>query len=128
MEPAASYTPPVLGLAFASLFLFFFFNDTATTEIYTLSLHDALPILGLGPAVRGRRHGGENGQRRCKSCHIRHPGGARSEEHTSELQSQSNLVCRLLLEKKKKKQHQQKNYPRGSGAPNVPLTWYRAHY
>src|SRR3989475_12931293 len=80
MEPAASYTPPVLGLAFASLFLFFFFNDTATTEIYTLSLHDALPILGLGPAVRGRRHGGENGQRRCKSCHIRHPGGARPQQ------------------------------------------------
>src|SRR2546430_7457294 len=70
----------------------FFFNDTATTEIYTLSLHDALPIshrarlrcrveAAVGPQVG--------------------PAYARSEEHTSELQSQSNLVCRLLLEKKK---------------------------
>src|SRR2546430_10364751 len=72
------------------MFIFFFFNDTATTEIYTLSLHDALPIL--------------------LSAYLGHadPAGtywylhaARSEEHTSELQSQSNLVCRLLLEKKK---------------------------
>src|SRR3989475_3034101 len=76
--------------------LFFFFNDTATTEIYTLSLHDALPIFDdppgrVGhPAVRGR-------------ARVHHPPAAqrRSEEHTSELQSQSNLVCRLLLEKKK---------------------------
>src|SRR5256885_3801838 len=76
-------------------FFFFFFNDTATTEIYTLSLHDALPILTaawmlailvgslLPPGLGGR-------------------GGPRSEEHTSELQSPCNLVCRLLLEKKKK--------------------------
>src|SRR2546430_17162066 len=72
------------------LYLFFFFNDTATTEIYTLSLHDALPICRAG---RGRRHGRQQD----------HELGARldrSEEHTSELQSQSNLVCRLLLEKK----------------------------
>src|SRR5256885_11714058 len=81
---------------------FFFFNDTATTEIYTLSLHDALPIYG----ARGKRAG-------TKPC-IR-PGAARlaglrrrareqrSEEHTSELQSPCNLVCRLLLEKKKYK-------------------------
>src|SRR6266700_8220779 len=70
------------------LFFFFFFNDTATTEIYTLSLHDALPIFH-GPRCWRRRR----------------PGGAdrrRSEEHTSELQSRENLVCRLLLEKKKK--------------------------
>src|SRR6266481_10019575 len=68
---------------------FFFFNDTATTEIYTLSLHDALPI--------SRRH------RPCSSGapKIRSPPGVRSEEHTSELQSQFHLVCRLLLEKKK---------------------------
>src|SRR2546430_13396137 len=79
---------------------FFFFNDTATTEIYTLSLHDALPI---------SRRGGD-----CAPCPCS-PGGlarsrrrsckpawrTRSEEHTSELQSQSNIVCRLLLEKKK---------------------------
>src|SRR2546430_13876105 len=74
---------------------FFFFNDTATTEIYTLSLHDALPIYRQLRA-QGRRAGG--------AALRRHAGAvcARSEEHTSELQSQSNLVCRLLLEKKKK--------------------------
>src|SRR6478736_10121706 len=70
---------------------FFFFNDTATTEIYTLSLHDALPISSQCRRARPR-------SRTCRSC-----AGKRSEEHTSELQSQSNLVCRLLLEKKKKK-------------------------
>src|SRR3712207_7226053 len=73
---------------------FFFFNDTATTEIYTLSLHDALPICRLG----GRRLGGRRlGGRRLGGRHL-----GRSEEHTSELQSRQYLVCRLLLEKKKK--------------------------
>src|SRR5947199_1221914 len=87
------------------LFLVFFFHDTATTEIYTLSLHDALPIChprgGLAepvgdlarPALGMQTLGG------------RQPGqlvGERSEEHTSELQSLRHLVCRLLLEKKKK--------------------------
>src|SRR2546427_10677474 len=87
----------------------FFFNDTATTEIYTLSLHDALPILLLGhgdaqhaqitklaPQVHGELVVAVDlaGTR----CNL---GLCRSEEHTSELQSQSNLVCRLLLEKKK---------------------------
>src|SRR5437899_9555944 len=74
---------------------FFFFNDTATTEIYTLSLHDALPISRL-PATRGcpRRRSA-----RGFSPRTRLP---RSEEHTSELQSLRHLVCRLLLEKKKK--------------------------
>src|SRR2546430_6386926 len=77
---------------------FFFFNDTATTEIYTLSLHDALPIsFQLNPIA---------GAQSCRSLPFRFaeiPGfGERSEEHTSELQSQSNLVCRLLLEKKKR--------------------------
>src|SRR2546430_4561250 len=75
---------------------FFFFNDTATTEIYTLSLHDALPIfadvLRVGPQTGAARHRGERTARGAPQ---------RSEEHTSELQSQSNLVCRLLLEKKK---------------------------
>src|SRR5215475_16061222 len=76
-------------------FFFFFFNDTATTEIYTLSLHDALPISArllapLGGRARPRYRAGEGAPRR-------------SEEHTSELQSRENLVCRLLLEKKKKK-------------------------
>src|SRR2546429_696886 len=72
---------------------FFFFNDTATTEIYTLSLHDALPIFrdpGTAP-VEVDHVGGRRGRRR-----------QRSEEHTSELQSRLHLVCRLLLEKKKK--------------------------
>src|SRR5256885_10824511 len=72
---------------------FFFFNDTATTEIYTLSLHDALPISG---AVGLRRAAGER-QRQGSRRAFR----GRSEEHTSELQSPCNLVCRLLLEKKK---------------------------
>src|SRR5256885_14647157 len=76
-----------------SFLFFFFFNDTATTEIYTLSLHDALPIY-LGEIAA------ELGQHRDRGL-----GGHRvhrSEEHTSELQSPCNLVCRLLLEKKKK--------------------------
>src|SRR5258708_9450707 len=80
-RPSHHYTP---------ILVFFFFNDTATTEIYTLSLHDALPI--------------------CNDVHgVPLPGwlsgsfslGGRSEEHTSELQSPDHLVCRLLLEKKK---------------------------
>src|SRR5215218_8193155 len=70
----------------------FFFNDTATTEIYTLSLHDALPISAP------RRCSGPSCMRPC----ARVRSGSRSEEHTSELQSHSDLVCRLLLEKKKK--------------------------
>src|SRR5690349_24424453 len=73
-------------------FFFFFFNDTATTEIYTLSLHDALPIL-IATASRCCRS-----DSRDPCCVI-----WRSEEHTSELQSRRDLVCRLLLEKKKKK-------------------------
>src|SRR5256886_3708506 len=87
-------------------FFFFFFNDTATTEIYTLSLHDALPILRVCSrcAPLGRAATGNSPARSFSatsfttSCRIR---ARRSEEHTSELQSQSNLVCRLLLEKKK---------------------------
>src|SRR2546430_10607603 len=90
----------------------FFFNDTATTEIYTLSLHDALPILyriqydtasmqylaidGLGPFVT-------SAVTLLVMFYVTfHIDAQRSEEHTSELQSQSNLVCRLLLEKKKR--------------------------
>src|SRR2546426_8482555 len=89
----------------AQMSVFFFFNDTATTEIYTLSLHDALPIYGEGPPpaaveVRDQR------LRRRPVSRFSHPHerahDERSEEHTSELQSPCNLVCRLLLEKKKK--------------------------
>src|SRR2546430_17606928 len=77
--------------------VFFFFNDTATTEIYTLSLHDALPISRDGA-------GGELGPVLAEAGPLPPQDGVgRSEEHTSELQSQSNLVCRLLLEKKKKR-------------------------
>src|SRR2546427_2183391 len=90
------------------LFHFFFFNDTATTEIYTLSLHDALPICNQNePVVAGHRVcrllRRAALQRRGQGCHETRAPGPRSEEHTSELQSQSNLVCRLLLEKKKNK-------------------------
>src|SRR5258708_36825323 len=77
-----------------SFLLFFFFNDTATTEIYTLSLHDALPIciyvMARPPPSQGQASSGPS------------ETAPRSEEHTSELQSPDHLVCRLLLEKKKK--------------------------
>src|SRR5271168_5637104 len=79
------------NLSIVFLFFFFFFNDTATTEIYTLSLHDALPIWYR---VRASHVG-------CPATDPRPEN--RSEEHTSELQSPYDLVCRLLLEKKKKK-------------------------
>src|SRR5256885_3894026 len=78
--------------------LFFFFNDTATTEIYTLSLHDALPISHASAIVRRDT---APGKRRVKLSMMRRVHSNRSEEHTSELQSPCNLVCRLLLEKKK---------------------------
>src|SRR3712207_8595301 len=74
--------------------MYFFFNDTATTEIYTLSLHDALPI--SVPAA----HRGERDARAPRREAHQGGGPARSEEHTSELQSRQYLVCRLLLEKK----------------------------
>src|SRR3712207_8125396 len=98
------------------LVLFFFFNDTATTEIYTLSLHDALPIYGPSTSMSSAETAGMftavettppvsaattcsavwTPARACASAVL-----ARSEEHTSELQSRPYLVCRLLLEKKK---------------------------
>src|SRR5260370_14346856 len=87
--------------------LFFFFNDTATTEIYTLSLHDALPISfcasspnWISPRSGSWRVATSMRQKRCWRARPRQH--LRSEEHTSELQSHLNLVCRLLLEKKKK--------------------------
>src|SRR2546430_13538488 len=78
----------------------FFFNDTATTEIYTLSLHDALPILGMCAAASELTSSSVDGACPNVAASTR-TAVERSEEHTSELQSQSNLVCRLLLEKKK---------------------------
>src|SRR2546427_10578788 len=94
---------------------FFFFNDTATTEIYTLSLHDALPIwrgsIAAGcpwpPTCRSPTTSSATCARSASCSETKSPRSIarhRSEEHTSELQSQSNLVCRLLLEKKKKTQ------------------------
>src|SRR2546422_11351936 len=98
---------------YATPIFFFFFNDTATTEIYTLSLHDALPISiegRAGDVVLPVQHvdpaetdigGLKQGFDRNRPDEQRHR--LRSEEHTSELQSRLHLVCRLLLEKKKKK-------------------------
>src|SRR6266436_2125892 len=77
-----------------SRFLFFFFNDTATTEIYTLSLHDALPITRQ-QAILGCLIQGDSNKTIARKMAI----AERSEEHTSELQSRLHLVCRLLLEK-----------------------------
>src|SRR5256885_7131823 len=112
---------------FIAFFFFFFFNDTATTEIYTLSLHDALPICH-------RSRSAEKFSRRLRSACNGYPGddlrlgcaqrhdlhglanlcNSRSEEHTSELQSPCNLVCRLLLEKKKNVSHPGQLHPPGS--------------
>src|SRR2546425_13350544 len=85
---------------YCAFYFLFFFNDTATTEIYTLSLHDALPI-----SFRTAR-GSRTACRRTPSPRTRAlRWSPRSEEHTSELQSLAYLVCRLLLEKKKKKNY-----------------------
>src|SRR3712207_7749996 len=102
----------------------FFFNDTATTEIYTLSLHDALPIW---PRRRPARPGADRDERGggshpCRGSarrapQLRGPGG-RSEEHTSELQSRQYLVCRLLLEKKKTQ----------LGTPGTPIARLTSSY
>src|SRR2546422_9962081 len=88
--------------AFTSHSSFFFFNDTATTEIYTLSLHDALPISNNGIVLTAARIPYAMARDGVLPRWLEgvHP---RSEEHTSELQSRLHLVCRLLLEKKKKK-------------------------
>src|SRR5256885_6524595 len=99
--------------------LFFFFNDTATTEIYTLSLHDALPIsedaVNLGgfcgvPSEKIHDQFRKDRRDHSDRQHVEHNSDedeseCRSEEHTSELQSPCNLVCRLLLEKKKDSEH-----------------------
>src|SRR5436853_2956318 len=91
------------------IYCFFFFNDTATTELYTLSLHDALPISGMAWASpspwRSSLKATPNGITRENDLR---PSSFRSEEHTSELQSLRHLVCRLLLEKKKTKTKEEK--------------------
>src|SRR2546430_11761714 len=96
--------------------VFFFFNDTATTEIYTLSLHDALPISNRRRAPR--RAAGWARRAAPPAPRL----SARSEEHTSELQSQSNLVCRLLLEKKKITSHE-----RYAAYTHTPTTAYNSY-
>src|SRR2546421_6145116 len=85
-------------------FSFFFFNDTATTEIYTLSLHDALPIFRYSNLRRPSRTDSSTSAPLIPSFTLSARRAARSEEHTSELQSRSDLVCRLLLEKKKQQE------------------------
>src|SRR2546427_4396124 len=96
-------------------FFFFFFNDTATTEIYTLSLHDALPILHGATHIRQAAAGPAQAFVGLNGCEDDALTGQEIGRATSELQSQSNLVCRLLLEKKKKKETQtntgNKTYP-----------------
>src|SRR3712207_8387391 len=102
------------------VYCFFFFNDTATTEIYTLSLHDALPICLDALLVHQREAGvtvlerGEHvlgaERRRVGRARLVAQALERSEEHTSELQSRQYLVCRLLLEKKKKKLYYESCY------------------
>src|SRR3989442_11929949 len=103
---------------------FFFFNDTATTEIYTLSLHDALPISTTVDSARRRHVDRARGHRvtileaaealrakKVSALELANESLARirSEEHTSELQSRPHLVCRLLLEKKKKQGRDEKD-------------------
>src|SRR5438552_13186760 len=91
--------------------LFFFFTDAATTEIYTLSLHDALPI-SPRRATGSRASPARRAASTCSATTAAaRRAGERSEEHTSELQSPDHLVCRLLLEKKKKNNKNYKNKP-----------------
>src|SRR5204863_9454834 len=109
----------LLSCCVLALISFFFFNDTAPPELYTLSLHDALPIFSPRP-FRSRRAPGDpqipcgqpsRGPRtvfRRDASVLRKPRN-RSEEHTSELQSRRDLVCRLLLEKKKNKKNKKNN-------------------
>src|SRR5437762_8955034 len=101
------------------MFLFFFFNDPATTEIYTLSLHDALPIFRRVLIASGVRYDlALESPEYVKELAQHHTGG-RSEEHTSELQSPMYLVCRLLLEKKKKNKFHKRH------SSNELLKWNR---
>src|SRR2546429_4162277 len=93
-------------------FFFFFFNDTATTEIYTLSLHDALPIYAIRAGIMQHLTGVGTLNMSAMVMDIQKVSinGNRSEEHTSELQSRLHLVCRLLLEKKKKNKNHSTTY------------------
>src|SRR2546425_9704482 len=107
------------------LSFFFFFNDTATTEIYTLSLHDALPILGRSETLKPETRtsplvGRSSANTSFNTVDLPAPEWpVRSEEHTSELQSLAYLVCRLLLEKKKKTSIHPITRPRWPCRPQV---------
>src|SRR2546430_7943957 len=104
--------------------MLFFFNDTATTEIYTLSLHDALPIspsVPTAPCAAWHSSAADTAGPSLAPCWS---ATRRSEEHTSELQSQSNLVCRLLLEKKKPAQSR----PAPDHALSAPLDSVHSDY
>src|SRR5258708_18339327 len=111
-----------------SVSVFFFFNDTAPTEIYPLPLHDALPISAAISSEPRRSHDHDSAAapHEARARRTRASCGAaalRSEEHTSELQSPDHLVCRLLLEKKKKKQkrsHTQGTIPSKRARPSTP--------
>src|SRR5256885_8546227 len=101
-----------------NMLFFFFFNDTATTEIYTLSLHDALPIWLGGQDLDAL--GQQNGHFALDLHAVLQLFDGRSEEHTSELQSPCNLVCRLLLEKKKHTSHRLDHH---SSSPQEPVKY-----
>src|SRR5471030_1064339 len=105
-------------LYISGLCSFFFFNDTATTEIYTLSLHDALPI-----SLNVRFH---NGATAASSWRPRRSPD-RSEEHTSELQSLRQLVCRLLLEKKKTYRSHRRGTRFANRRARSAATWLSRH-
>src|SRR5258708_2737580 len=120
-----------MGFIWTHALIVFFFNDTATTEIYTLSLHDALPIcVANRPHVDSLAIDGRN----VYGLTLLQPGVAgatvadvRSEEHTSELQSPDHIVCRLLLEKKKRIDRRARQRARASDRPQLGSTHPRRH-
>src|SRR2546422_5047650 len=105
-------------------YIFFFFNDTATTEIYTLSLHDALPISARFPPSSSLGVSAHCCQVLYRYSPKRLPEETRSEEHTSELQSRLHLVCRLLLEKKKKNPNTELSF---GVVPRIPIVFRNSH-
>src|SRR2546422_5561565 len=110
------------------LCLFFFFNDTATTEIYTLSLHDALPISIRRTSSTEASSSWAAARCASRTSPVRSSSsapGKRSEEHTSELQSRLHLVCRLLLEKKNYNAAESQPRAHGRPRPNPPRARWR---
>src|SRR5258708_28595987 len=107
--------------------LFFFFNDTATTEIYTLSLHDALPICEDRRRLRGNMPLAISCVETARRSSDQNEPADRSEEHTSELQSRDHLVCRLLLEKKNTNTHTRPTTPTETVFPSRRDTTSETH-